>query len=455
MNKRDILQMSLVNMLRRKARTFLTVIGVIIGTSSIVVMMSLGLAIDKTYQEQLGRMGSLNIIEVYPFAPYIEGSTSYSFNEVRLDDQAVQQFKAIPGVEAVMPLKTTYMRVVAGRMVADMSVVGIQPELLEAFDFEIEQGRLLQPGDKEAIIFGKYVSGFFYNPRLSAQQRWGPNPSGQSQVDLISNNLLITSDMSYGERRRSSATGDDVKPPQPHEVKGVGIIKESGTEKDYQAYMSLAALEEIMKADDRYQRSQSRDRTSGRSNSQQSGYEQVKVKVADIELVEKVQEQIRNLGFESHSLLDMLNSMKEYSRTLQAILGGIGAVSLLVAAIGITNTMVMSIYERTREIGVMKVLGADLKDIGKMFLLEAGLIGFVGGGLGIAFSYLVSFLLNHLSSGFMGGMLGGTPGQISIITPVLAVSALAFATMIGLIAGYLPARRAMHLSALDALRAEA
>jgi len=452
MNKRDILQMSLVNMLRRKARTFLTVTGVIIGTSSIVVMMSLGMAIDKTYQEQLGRMGSLNIIEVYPFAPYIEGRTSYSSNEVRLDDQTVQQFKAIPGVEAVMPLKSTYMRVVAGRMVADMSVIGIQPELLEAFDFEIEQGRLLQPGDKEAIIFGKYVTNFFYNPRLSPEQRWSGG-SGQPQVDLLSNNLLITSDLFYGERRRSSDTGNDSKPPQPHEAKGVGMLKESGTEKDYQAYMNLTALEEIIKADERYQRSQSQDRTSGRSL-QQSGYEQVKVKVADIEQVENVQEQIRNLGFESHSLLDMLNSMKEYSRTLQAILGGIGAVSLLVAAIGITNTMVMSIYERTREIGVMKVLGADLKDIGRMFLLEAGLIGFLGGGLGIAFSYLVSFLLNHLSAGFMGGMMGGTPGQISIITPLLAIGAMAFATLIGLIAGYLPARRAMHLSALDALRTD-
>lgn len=446
--------MSLVNMLRRKTRTFLTVIGVIIGTSSIVVMMSLGLAIDKTYQDQLGQMGSLNIIDVYPFAPYIEGSTSYNPGEVYLDDKVVQQFEAIPGVEAVMPQKTAYMRIVAGRMVADMTVVGIRPELLEAFDFEIESGRLLQSGDKGALIFGKYIPDFFYNPRMP-NQRWGPGPSGQSQVDLLSNNLLITTDFTYGERRRSSDSGGDSKPPQPHEVKGVGMIKESGTEKDYQAYMNIEALEEIMKADERYQRSQSQDRVPRGSGFQQSRYEQVKVKVADIELVESVQKQIKNLGFEAHSLLDMLNSMKEYSRTLQAILGGIGAVSLLVAAIGITNTMVMSIYERTREIGVMKVLGADLKDIGKMFLLEAGLIGFMGGGLGIAFSYLVSLLLNYLSAGFMGGMIGGAPGQISIITPLLAVSALVFATMIGLIAGYLPARRAMHLSALDALRADA
>lgn len=441
-------------MLRRKARTFLTVTGVIIGTSSIVVMMSLGLAMDKTYQDQLGQMGSLNIIEVYPFAPYIEGSMSYRSDEVRLDDQTIQQFEAISGVDAVMPQKSTYMRIVAGRMVADMPIVGIKPDLLEAFDFEIESGRLLQSGDKEALIFGKYVADFFYNPRIPNQQ-WGPGPSGQSKVDLLSNNLLITSDISYGERRRPSERDPDSKPPQPHEVKGVGIIKESGDEKDYQAYMSLETLEKIQKEDERFQRSQSTDRSLRRNGSQLSGYEQVKVKVGNLELVETVQEQIKNMGFQSHSLLDMLNTMKKTSRTLQAILGGIGAVSLLVAAIGITNTMVMSIYERTREIGVMKVLGADLKDIGKMFLLEAGLIGLVGGGLGVAFSYLVSLLLNHLSAGFMGGMMGGAPGQISIITPMLALSALLFSTMIGLIAGYLPARRAMQLSALDAIRADA
>ena len=158
--------MSLVNMLRRKARTFLTVTGVVIGTSSIVIMMSLGLAMDKTYRDQLSQMGSLNIIEVYPFAPYIEGSTYYRSDEVRLDDQTIQQFEAIPGVDGVMPQKSTYMRVVAGRMVADMSIVGIKPELLETFDYEVESGRLLQTGDKDALIFGKHVADFFYNPRL-------------------------------------------------------------------------------------------------------------------------------------------------------------------------------------------------------------------------------------------------------------------------------------------------
>ena len=108
------------------------------------------------------------------------------------------------------------------------------------------------------------------------------------------------------------------------------------------------------------------------------------------------------MGYGASSLADILDSLRETSRTIQMVLGGIGAISLLVAALGITNTMIMSIYERTREIGIMKVLGCLLGDIGKMFLLEAGLIGAIGGLLGILFSQGVSFLMNKAGVSLTG-----------------------------------------------------
>jgi len=143
---------------------------------------------------------------------------------------------------------------------------------------------------------------------------------------------------------------------------------------------------------------------------------------------------------------------------IQGILGGIGAISLLVAALGITNTMIMSIYERTKEIGIMKVIGANLGDIRKMFLLEAGMIGFLGGSAGLIISYILSLLMNTVLSGIMSTMLGAVGGgggsTVSIIPWWVAVGALVFATTIGIISGYSPARRAMHLSALESLRNE-
>ncbi|MGB4648542.1 MAG: FtsX-like permease family protein, partial [Acetivibrionales bacterium] len=166
--------------------------------------------------------------------------------------------------------------------------------------------------------------------------------------------------------------------------------------------------------------------------------------------------EIKNMGYGTYSLLDILKSMQETSATMQAVLGGIGAISLFVAAIGITNTMVMSIYERTREIGVMKVLGCMLSDIRNLFLFEAALIGFIGGLLGIGFSYGASVLLNRYAGGLFGGgyYYGGSDSIVSLIPPWLAVAALAFATLVGIISGFMPARRAMKLSALEAIRTE-
>ncbi len=111
----------------------------------------------------------------------------------------------------------------------------------------------------------------------------------------------------------------------------------------------------------------------------------------------------------------------------------------------------MSIYERTKEIGIIKVLGADIADIKRLFLLEAALIGLIGGVIGLALSYSVSWVLNSFVPDMMGGMSGT---GISYIPPVLAIGALVFSTVIGIVSGYSPARRAMNLSPLDAISNE-
>ena len=137
---------------------------------------------------------------------------------------------------------------------------------------------------------------------------------------------------------------------------------------------------------------------------------------------------------------------------IQAVLGGIGAVSLFVAAIGIANTMMMSIYERTKEIGIIKVLGCDMKVIRNMFLLESGFIGFMGGVVGLLFSEAVSFAINRLLN--IGQSMTGMSGDISRIPLWLAAASLAFAVFIGMAAGFFPALRAMKLSPLAAIRNE-
>ena len=154
--------------------------------------------------------------------------------------------------------------------------------------------------------------------------------------------------------------------------------------------------------------------------------------------------------------------MERDARQKQMMFAGIGAVSLFVAALGITNTMIMSISERTREIGVMKSLGCFVRDIRKIFLMEEGCIGFAGGLAGVVLSFGISALMNlaagqaAMSSefgGFGGEMMEQTSG-LSVIPWWLAVFAILFSVLIGIGAGYYPASKAVEIPALEAIKHE-
>ena len=183
-------------------------------------------------------------------------------------------------------------------------------------------------------------------------------------------------------------------------------------------------------------------------------YNQILVNVDSMEHVMEIQNQLTELGYEAYSNAEWLESSMQSLVYVQAVLGGIGAVSLFVAAIGITNTMMMSIYERTKEIGVMKVLGCDLRNIRSLFLMEAGFIGFIGGVIGLILSFLISFVINRIAGSANQGIISGGAGGISYIPLWLVLLSLVFAILVGMIAGFFPARRAMKLSPLAAIRNE-
>ena len=184
-------------------------------------------------------------------------------------------------------------------------------------------------------------------------------------------------------------------------------------------------------------------------------YENVVVDVDKMENIDGVLQTIQDLGFQAHNNAEYIQSMQQQSKTTQMVLGGIGAVSLFVAAIGIANTMMMSIYERTKEIGVLKVLGCAMGNIRTLFLMEAAFIGFIGGLVGIILSYGISVLINQFAGKLMGDYYYmGADSSISYIPSWLVLAALGFAVMIGIVSGFIPALRAMKLSPLAAIRNE-
>jgi len=189
-------------------------------------------------------------------------------------------------------------------------------------------------------------------------------------------------------------------------------------------------------------------------------YQQIKLNVDNIDNVLEVQERIKELGVQSYSQMQHLAPLQEASSTLQIVLGALGCVAMVASAISIANTMVMSIYERTKEIGIMKVLGCLIKDIRKLFLFEAGMIGMFGGLLGIGLGYIASFLVNKFGQPIFGALMSGNymydmaNTTFSIIPIYLPFMALGISIAVGVISGYFPARRATKISSIEAMRTE-
>lgn len=460
MNSIDLLVMGLKNLFRRKLRTFLTALGILIGTISIVVMISLGIAMNQSLNKNIEEMGDLTFIEVYP--KYDE-NLAMRGKQSKIKDEDIEMIKKIKGVQAVTPLLEERVKMVSGRYTADyVRVTGMDLEALSKFGYELEQGRFIEEKDKNAIIFGSRVPLNFRDPRKSSSKgggsfrAYGGGFNGMEngeeetpEVDVMNDRILMSFDMNYGDRDRPSGE----RRVAPVKMNTVGLLKKKD---DYQVdNMVIMDINTLKKLKSDYERKSGQDRSLRRDD---EGYNNIKVKATDYKAVLEVQEELKALGFEAWSMLEYIEPMKKLNQTFQVIFGGIGAIALLVAAIGITNTMIMAIYERRKEIGVMKVIGAQIKDIKRLFLLESGMIGLLGGSIGVGLSYLISWCLNSFVAGKlmqnMGGGMGGEQPPMSVIPVWLALAALGFTAMIGLISGYLPARKAMKLSALEAIKNE-
>ncbi|MDM8533373.1 ABC transporter permease [Clostridiaceae bacterium HSG29] len=431
MTNRDLMVMGLSNLKRRKMRTFLTVLGVVIGAASIIVMLSLGIGMNRNFMKNMESMGSLNVIDVSPEYQRYEEQSSTTSDKKLLDDEAIEKFKNLEDVDAVMPILDKYVTIKAGRLESSIRLLGIDLEVMEEFDFKVGEGTLPTQLANNEIVFGAHISEQFYDPKSR-------NGFGNNKVDLMKESLKLFPEMRGNSDQRQRGIN----------IKASGILEPDQGEKDWSAYMDINSLEKIYEDIER----KSEDRS--RRKEKEDKYQSVKIKVNDIDKVADVSKKINDMGYRAWSLNDMLDGMKKTYAGIQAILGGIGGVSLFVAAIGITNTMVMSIYERTKEIGIMKVIGAELKDIKKLFLFEAAMIGCLGGIVGMVISFLISQIINKVAASFMGGGMGMGIEEISYIPVWLYLSALGFSTFVGVLAGYYPAVKAMKLSVLEAIRTE-
>ncbi len=483
----DIFGFALSNFLRRKARSALTVLGVIIGTAAVVVMLSIGIGMNKGFEAQVSSWGDLKEINVYPnTGRYNQETGEYEMpDEVEpLDDITIQRFRdELKHAKAVSPMGWGWSYIIMDNKEKNSasSIQTLDASAMADMGYEVAYGRLLDERDVGTtnFVMAYNVPFNFFDPRTESE-KWGEYAERDEELpfDPLDENVHFAFTWYYGYLQEQV---DTTKPRiVPEEAKCVGILVQNqsnldnyGYDHDTNIYMDYTGYEAM---NERLQKNQNKyygveeevgitvggfgyvvngqevNFKDGRENK----YNNVVVIVDDVNHVRDVSKTIIDMGFETNSSMDYLDQMQEQTKFLRSILGAIGAVAFFVAAISIANTMVMSIYERTREIGIMKVIGCKLKDIRGMFLVEAAIIGVVGGILGVGVSYALSVLVNKLAAG--GGMeafgIYSSDVALSIIPFWLDIAAVILATVVGVVSGLYPAIRATRLSALEAIKNE-
>lgn len=458
----DMIKICLQNLRRRKSRTFLTVLGVVVGCCAIVTMLSIGIGMQNSMERSLAEMGDLTLIEVYS-----GGQNS------KLNDEAIRKFESIPGTEVVIgkgSLDNIDCELTAGEkdryQMRWVNIVGFSKDSMEKFGLELIEGTF--PKEPFEVLAGQYTA---YN--LMDTQR----PEGSNTIDRWSYMYTYDPQLGYETYNENAELPDpylnlcgqemtmqmrsyeDYDKTYEQKIKITGVVKQDYN-KDYSTSEGLIFMVTDLQA--------LRKMVFPTSNTRELTYNQIYVKATDIDLVESVESEVKKLGYSTWSMESIRKPMQDEARQRQMMFGGLGAVSLFVAALGITNTMIMSISERTREIGVMKALGCYLGNIRATFLMEAGFIGLIGGIAGAIISYIISLVINLVSKKPDFGMVEGF-GQwwemlisvmqpenspVSIVPLWLAGFAVIFSIVIGLGSGFYPANKAVHISALEAIKRE-
>lgn len=440
----DLIKMGLRNLSRRKARTALTIIGMVIGTISIVVMISIGIGMNQTFKSQVMELGSLTTITVNRYADIMDEDGNYvDFREQKMDASLVEQISQIEHVRAVTPVIYKSMRMYSGKYEGYLSVYAMDCSTWEDFDFPgLSSGTYPTPENNKIIVFGEYAFDNFWKTTGRNYESTSLDPA----VDKITMGFS-PGEYTVSERKKEFRIKLDNNYARFEYTENY--------EYDYYAYMDIEYFEELWgKYCDTLTPA---DRKKAMKSLET--YESIKINVDNIKNVSEVQDAIKALGYQTSSLMMYMEPMQETSNMLQMVLGAIGGVAMLVSAINIANTMIMSIYERTKEIGIMKVLGCLIKDIKKLFLFEAGMIGLMGGIIGIVLSYIASWAINKfgqpLFESLMSGMMGtGEESKFSQIPFWLPFLAAGFSILVGVISGYFPAKRATKISAIEAMKTE-
>lgn len=392
---RDYFLMAVSNIRHRKLRSWLTIIGIIIGVAAILSLVTISRSLESTLEGQFEQFGA-NRILISPKGFQGPGTVSEGLTT---DD--LETVEDISGFKYVVPWIFVSTEVKYKDEVGFTLINGIPADIFEEFSLdsgaELDEGRFIEEGDKfEAVVGSRIVD------------------------DMFEDKLGIGNDIEI----------------EGQEFEIVGIYEETGnSQDDSQISIPLETAREIFnKPDD----------VDGIV---------AQVRVADDiprlqkEIEKRLEKKRDDTNFQVVTATQILEQLNEILGIIQFVLVGIAAISLVVGGVGIMNSMYTSVLERTKEVGIMKSIGAKNSDIFKIFLIESGLMGFVGGFFGALLGTLVAIIVGKFAtnSGFLLNIN---------IEPLVLLFGLLFAFVVGVLSGVLPAMQAAKLRPTNALRYE-
>ncbi|WP_333960863.1 ABC transporter permease [Clostridium perfringens] len=427
----DLLSIIWRNMWKRKTRTIFTMMGVIIGCLAIFIIISITNGFERYLTYEMESLMDTSVISIYPNWKSETEDNKDSTTKTKLTDKNVEELNKLGYFSEVIPKRYAHTQIKYGKNQTYARILANDKANLIS-ESSLLAGKAPKNRSKELLLgydVAKELLGYSWEEKVKDDSEF---------QKLIGKRVKLG-----GEDFGSDDKGNPLKSKQIT-CNIVGILSSGNGQKNYEIQGSRKLVEDIIKGaplvDEEFLKEQL------------TTYEGIDVRVDDKEMLESYEGTLRNMGYQTSSFKEFEKQTRSMLLGVNIILGSLAGISLLVAALGITNTMDMAIYERNREIGVIKVIGGSVRDVIKIFVGEACAISITGGFISIILGVLATLGINSVAKSITENMMGQPIEKISVPSFSLILGILVFCLVIGFIAGILPARKAAKIDVITAIR---